>query len=416
MGGPELKQQWLYLAGFGLAVAGAFGALAYLLIGGREQITAAVIGLGLLGISQIIILALVFDLHDAQNFKLRKLTKEQVQAQDAANESIDEIYNQLAQFETKENARAGELVAGIDDIKTTFGAFMGQMQAAAANPPRVKVEPAAIIEPVQAVPMPAPAVDISAVPLPEPEPVPFAAFSLADKITYALEPLVDIPTKRTAHYRLQSSMELEGEALVGEALFQVTARAGMRPAIDALAVDEALALLERLRARDPHLCILVPIGAETLQDESSLLQLLTSVAASPFANGLVIELPHVVLAGLGERGLEGLAKMVRQGLVFALAQASIAGLDLDAMKLLNVKLVGLHAANLGGEAPSETLLGFAQLARLSRINVYVTDVTNAASVPHVSALARLACGICFAEPRRVKRAAERPVVLSAVAA
>ena len=158
------------------------------------------------------------------------------------------------------------------------------------------------------------------------------------------------------------------------------------------------------------------MGSETLQSQAALAQIMGAIQASPFANGLIIEVPHVVLAGLGESGLEGLARLARQGLVFALSNASIVGLDLDAMKILNVKLVGLNAASISGGAPSETLLGFAQLARLARVNIYVTDVTNPASVAPLSAFSRLACGPCFAAPRRVKRASDLAQAATAMAA
>jgi len=86
------------------------------------------------------------------------------------------------------------------------------------------------------------------------------------------------------------------------------------------------------------------------------------------------------------------------------------------MRLLNVKLVGITAGYLGGRTASDSLLGFAQMARLARVNIYVTEVTDAATVPHMAAFSRLACGLCFAAPRLVKRVSALTNVDTALAA
>lgn len=72
--------------------------------------------------------------------------------------------------------------------------------------------------------------------------------------------------------------------------------------------------------------------------------------------------------------------------------------------MLNVRHVGVAAGSIDAdEGPSTGLVGFAQVARLSRISVIVTGLTNAALVAKLASVTRLACGPCFALPRRVKR-------------
>ena len=397
-----MKQQWFYLTVFSLALAGAFAALAYLFVGGREQIVALVAGIGLLGLAQIILLGMTFNLHDRLAHRLRRFANEQADAQDKTNESFGVIFKQLAQFEGDEHSRAQLVADGLADVKSTFNAFRDKLALDVANREAIPVvaEVAAVAE--LAVPMADAATEKNS--------------QISNHISYALEPVVDLPTKRTAHYRLHASMDIAGEALSGDLFYQAAAAAGIRPLIDKFSVEEALGLLQRLRGRDPHLAILVPMGGETLQDVATLTEILSACAESPVAGGLIVELPHVVLAGLGQHGLEGLALMARQGVTFALSQASVAGLDLEAMKLLNVKLVGLNVAQLAGEAPSESLLGFAQMARLARVNIYVTDVASASVVPHLAQFARLACGPCFADPRRVRRVVEVAQTQTAIAA
>jgi hypothetical protein len=121
------------------------------------------------------------------------------------------------------------------------------------------------------------------------------------------------------------------------------------------------------------------------------------------AFGVVFEMSHSMLAGLSEAGLEGLARLARAGSLFSLTHVSVAGLDLHAMNTLNVRYIGLAAAAIEPAGPSTSLIGFAQMARLSRVNVIVTGLNNSALVGKLGSVARLACGPCFAVPRRVRR-------------
>ena len=409
MDGRSLRQHLPYLLGFSLAVAGAFGAIAYLFGGGQQQMVALAVGIGFLAFGQLFVLGMSFNGYDRANFRLRKLAQDLAKVEVGTRTTFVNVFEQLAQLEAQTQQHSEKLIAGVENIKTTFDVFKNQMHAGAAN--LVRTEPRVVSSATQTEVVPPEAGVFS-----EQASKPDLASSIADQINYYLEPLVDIPTRRTAHYRLHSSMTIEGQKVSGDTLFRVAAAVKVRPALDRLAVEEALGLLARLRSRDEHLCILVPLGAETLQDDVSILDLLATIEASPMANGLIIELQHVILAGLGEQGLEGLALMARQGVVFALSQASVSGLDLEAMRLLNVKLVGITAGYLGGRTASDSLLGFAQMARLARVNIYVTEVTDAATVPHMAAFSRLACGLCFAAPRLVKRVSALTNVDTAMAA
>jgi cyclic-di-GMP phosphodiesterase TipF (flagellum assembly factor) len=228
---------------------------------------------------------------------------------------------------------------------------------------------------------------------------------LGDRIFFALEPVIDIPSRRTAHYRLHLSTELGGEELASDRLLHYASRVGKRPVLDLIAAREALQLLAKLRLRDPELNIFMDIGAETLAEPQALARLVVARReAGDAAQGLVFELPHAALAGLSERSLEGLAALAREGVHFALANVSVSALDLQAMNTLNVRHVGVAAGSIDAEdGPSTSLVGFAQVARLSRIGVIITGLGTVALVPKLASVTRLACGPCFALPRRVKR-------------
>ena len=122
------------------------------------------------------------------------------------------------------------------------------------------------------------------------------------------------------------------------------------------------------------------------------------------AQGLAYELPHAMLAGLTENALEGLAMLARQGAMLALTNVSLAGLDLHAMSTLNVRFVGLDVAAIDvTTGPSAAMIGFAQAARASRVQMIVTGVAYPRIVASLPQITRLASGPCFAAPRRVKR-------------
>jgi hypothetical protein len=106
------------------------------------------------------------------------------------------------------------------------------------------------------------------------------------------------------------------------------------------------------------------------------------------------------------RALEGLAELSRGGQAFALADASPEALDLSAMKMLHVKMVGLAAHELQHIEGLEATAQFAKQARLHGINSIVTNVTDPQLIQRLTQVTPLACGPCFASPRRVKRGAQ----------
>nr|WP_281432950.1 EAL domain-containing protein [Aestuariivirga litoralis] len=229
--------------------------------------------------------------------------------------------------------------------------------------------------------------------------------ALAERINFALEPVVDMRTRHTAHYRLHMSLPLGKVEVSGEALLEQVSRSGLRPQLDSVAVNEVLLLLQRLRQRDGDLCIIMPIGAQTLADPQTVKRIAEAThAAGSAGQGLVLELRHAMLPLLTPPGLEGLAQLSRQGQSFALADAAPGALDLAAMKTLHVKMVGIEASELMQAQNQPSLTRFAQEARLHGISTVIIGVEDPQLVSRLTQVTPLACGPCFAAPRRVKRA------------
>ena len=396
-----LKQDWPYLAAFGLAATSASGALAYMVSGGAQFILATAIGLGLIGIGQIALLGLNLQQQERSALRMRRFMRDAAELNAEVQGKSDFVLSRLSQFEAAAKIQSDAVVGGIADMKASYG----ELQKAVARLVRPQVEIASHAEDLDDDPQPenvaqraAPAVEALVADVAPP---------LTELTSFALEPIIDVQSRRTAHYRLHLSVKVGAEDIGGERLLHHAARVGLRPQLDYVSVCETLGLLSRLRQRDADLCILMNVGAETLRDAKVIAQILSACeAAGPIAKGLVLEMPHAALSGLSEQALEGLAELARRGMHFALSQVSISGLDLESMALLNIRHVGISAGGIDADGPSPSLVGFVQLARLSRIDVIVMDVRQVTLMPKLKNIIRMACGPFFAEPRRVKRMSE----------
>ncbi len=221
--------------------------------------------------------------------------------------------------------------------------------------------------------------------------------SFADAVVISLEPVIDLFSGKTAHYRLHHAFEGPEKA--------AAERQERRPALDIYLYREALVLLRRLRKRDNQLGILVPISSMTLAIPAALSRLEQLHASEPgVSEGLVVDIPHAVLASLSQASLEGLAFMARAGMDMSLSNAAVAGLDLAALDKLNVRYVGISAGSVGNEPKqSAGIANFVQAARALHVQVIVTGVANAQQATQLMRVARFAAGPAFAEPRRVRK-------------
>lgn len=221
--------------------------------------------------------------------------------------------------------------------------------------------------------------------------------SFADTVVISLEPVIDLFSGKTAHYRLHHAFD-GAESSKAD-------RPERRPALDIYLYREALLLLRRLRKRDNQLGILVPISSVTLAIPEALSRIAQVHASEPgISDGLIVDIPHAVLASLSQSSLEGLAYMARSGIEMSLSNAAVAGLDLGALDKLNVRYVGLSAGSVGSEPKqSSGIANFVQAARALHVQVIVTGVANAQQATQLMRVARFASGPAFAEPRRVRR-------------
>ncbi len=255
-------------------------------------------------------------------------------------------------------------------------------------------------------------VDVSAEPE-QPQPVPDAATEpdfehsdLGEALNLALEPIVDLYTSNTAHYRMVLGMTNDqGQDVAHDVFVHHAERMGLRDKLDQHVIEQSLALLGQLRQRDPALCIFVPVGAVTLANQDAVKHILAHLRTTPaVSQGIVLDIGHSVLASLSDASLEGLATLARAGVVLSLSQASISGVDLGSLNRLNVRYVSLAASSVGvGGVVSAGLPGFVQSARALRIQIIIAQVGDPRHVQGLSRIARYASGSAFASPRKLKR-------------
>ncbi len=260
----------------------------------------------------------------------------------------------------------------------------------------------------------APAVEVA----PAPAAPSFEQSGLADQLNLALEPVVDLFTSNTAHYRMHLGMTNEqGQDVAHDVFIHHADRLGVRDQLDQHVIEQSLALLEQLRQRDASLSIFVPIGAVTLANAEVVQNILAMLKAQPErANGIVLDMPHAMLASLSDASLEGLATFARAGVLLSLSQASIAGVDLPSLSRLNVRWISLAASSVGvGVRISAGLAGFVQSARAMRIQVVISHLGDPRQVQGLSRTARFASGPAFAMPRKLKRTDAEDVALTAAA-
>jgi EAL domain-containing protein (putative c-di-GMP-specific phosphodiesterase class I) len=226
-----------------------------------------------------------------------------------------------------------------------------------------------------------------------------------EHFNFLLEPVIDLTTNRTAHYRVRFSITAANGIEIDYSKLTMNADRGeLRPTLDLHVINQAIPLLRRLRAKHPAMRMFIPMGAATLVSAHTIAMVTQMLSeADNVAQGVVFELTHDSLAGLNEAGISGLAAIARMGATLALTNASMVGLDLPALRHLGVKFIGVEARSIdSGFGTSQAWLDFAQVARGMQFQILLTNVENSAQAATASQIARLVAGHFFAPPRRVK--------------
>jgi EAL domain-containing protein (putative c-di-GMP-specific phosphodiesterase class I) len=232
-----------------------------------------------------------------------------------------------------------------------------------------------------------------------------AADTARDHLSFLLEPVVELASNATEHYRARFAMATQnGGEISYSRLIANAERGGLRAGLDLHVVNQALPLLRKLRYKHPNMKLFIPIGSATLTDEAILSKIVQSLdEAGETANGVIFELSHEALGKLDEDGILGLATLAQKNVAMGLTHVSVAGLDMASLRHLGVRFIAVEAATVeAGFGIAPAWAEFVQLARGLQFQIMLTDVTTPAQAASAAQIARLAAGPFFAPPRRVK--------------
>ena len=416
----------------------AVAAILFALFAGTGQNLAAIAAVLAVALGQLVAAILIWQRREEDDRRLRRLVGEIKKLSGTAVENHDRLAQ--AEQRSEEALRRADrsersLARGIGEIKERYEDlvhFLSQDVVNSAAPPPAPVmamaPPMTMAQQLQMPPPPmtmapqfhmpppaplaAPAVPPPAAVLPPltAEPRPATSPPRRESLHLALEPVVDVHTGETAHYRAQLVMVDELGEEVGHARIMANADGtALRPGLDVFAAREALALLPRLMERNPALRIFVPLGVSTLMDGAALNRIIAAVTdAGAAGRNLILELAHTDLTKLSEAGIAGVAMLARRKIALAVTGAVVDGIDLSSLRDLGVTYLGLtpdtidHQDNL-----DQDLLSFCRLVRALQIQLMVNGITRMDTAKALAGVARFASGPLYAPPRRVKSREER---------
>lgn len=239
----------------------------------------------------------------------------------------------------------------------------------------------------------------------EPEVKPAPRGASHDRLDLLLQPVIELSTGSTAHYRAQLNLTGDnGSIVTHDALMAKAEQGGMRESLDAHALKLVAPVLRRLRARNPGLRIFVPLGAPTLLSHAGTSRLTEILRQeSDVTSGIVFEINQETLGGLNNAGIASLAELARLGAAMALTDVYAAGLDLGALRQLGVRFLSVNASAFdSGFGTSPAWRDFAQYARAMQFNLMAGGVVTAQQASAAAQLTRFGFGPFFAPPRKVK--------------
>ncbi|MCA3560773.1 MAG: EAL domain-containing protein [Aestuariivirga sp.] len=226
-----------------------------------------------------------------------------------------------------------------------------------------------------------------------------------EELTLLLEPVVELASGSTSHYRTMVGLtDSSGKPIGHDDLILKADQGGMRPALDLRMVKMVAPVLRRLRNRNPGLRIFVPVGKETLGAPLEAAKILALLQKDgDVAQGIVFEFAQQDLGALDAAGIENLAKLARNGATLALREVYLGGLDLTALRQLGVRFLSFppHAVD-AGNGPNAAWADFVKQANARQIQVIVGGVKTPQQAAAAGRAARFGHGPFFAPPRKVK--------------
>jgi EAL domain-containing protein (putative c-di-GMP-specific phosphodiesterase class I) len=317
-----------------------------------------------------------------------------LQQQDVMGDTLHRLDSLTARIDGVEQS-VDQPMERLDEIKAELKGLRDNLRSLI----QAKEKPEAPAQPANA---PPPAEASAETPATSPAPKPQSA---GEHLELLLEPVIELATGSTAHYRaLLNLTDDHGHSVRHADLMQKADEGGMRPALDAHMVKLVAPVLRRLRAKNPTFRAFVPLGIATLGSREETSRIVANLERDvDIAGGVVFEFNHRDLGALDDDGIQNLARLGRLGATMALAQVQVAGLDLAALRQLGVRYLTFppNAAD-AGFGPTPAWREFVQYARAMQFQIIVSDITAPQQATAATQVGRFGYGPFFAPPRKVR--------------
>jgi len=141
-----------------------------------------------------------------------------------------------------------------------------------------------------------------------------------NRIELYLQPVVTLPQRKVRFYEALTRMRLTDDSIIEAAKFLPAARtAGLLPKIDERLVQNCVAVVRRLAAKNREVGLFLNIAPETLTDRTSFVEIFGNLEANrALAPSLIFELPQHVYRSLTATELNSLALLAERGFRFSL--------------------------------------------------------------------------------------------------
>lgn len=238
--------------------------------------------------------------------------------------------------------------------------------------------------------------------------------SKADNLDFYLEPIIDLSSGRTAHYRASVSLRLADGARFGmDSVKQGAERAGVGSMFELLAFVRAVPVLQRLKSRGRSVSIFAPASAASFANPKFMQRIGNLLSSEPeIAAGLVIEVSESEMARLSDEGMRGLAKLADQGICFCLSGTKGRGPEVATLADLGFRYVIMDARLIESGMGKDFVAG----CRQNGIEIIAGQVDERDMLLGLPDRATFGFGPLFAAPRLVRPSQDEATGKAAAAA
>ncbi len=182
-----------------------------------------------------------------------------------------------------------------------------------------------------------------------------------DRVDLYLQPIVSLPQRKRRFFECYSRIRGDdGTVITPEQYLPAARRAGLVTAVDNMLLFRCVQLLRKARRQDPTLAFFCNVSANTLSDREFFRDFIAYMEShKDLAGGLILEMSQDDFDDQRAHMGEDLQRLAEMGYRFSIDGVTRLGVDLDALRALNVQYLKmeagliLHTLEGGGQAATE---------------------------------------------------------------